>query len=77
MTGWKPSTSLPGSIASITVGLVDLVGKRQLDEDAVDGVVGVELGEESEQLVLGGVGGQPEVARVDADARRGLVLPLM
>ena len=54
--------------------LVDVVGQRQLDEDAVDVVVGVQLGDAREQLVLRRVGGQPEVARVDAGLRRGLLL---
>ena len=35
--------------------LVDLVGQRQLDEDPVDRVVRVQLGDQLEQLVLAGV----------------------
>ncbi len=54
--------------------LLDVGGERQLDEDPVDSVVGVEVGQEPEQLVLGGVGGQAKVARVDADALRSLLL---
>ena len=48
----RPSTSLAGSIAAITCVGVDLVGHRQLDEDAVDTAVVVQLGDQLEQLVL-------------------------
>ena len=34
---------------------VDLVGKRELDEDAVDRIVEAEAGDQVEQLVLAGV----------------------
>ena len=46
LTGWKPSTSLTGSTARITRPSSMLAGQRQLDEDAVDRVVGVQLGDE-------------------------------
>ena len=36
-TGWKPSTSLPGSIAAITFLRIDLRRQRQLHQDAVHG----------------------------------------
>jgi hypothetical protein len=39
--------------------LADVLRQRELHEDAVDGVVGAELGHEPEQLGLGGLGGQP------------------
>ena len=54
LTTWKPSTSLAGSIASITAFSSICVGQRQLDEDAVDRVVGVEPLDEREQLGLAG-----------------------
>ena len=58
-SGWKPSTSLTGSIARMTRASSMCSGQRQLDEDAVDRVVGVQLGDELEQLVLGVVAGEP------------------
>ena len=54
--------------------LVEVVGQRQLDEDPVDGVVGIQVGEQREQLLLGRLGRQAHVLRVDADALRGLLL---
>ena len=66
--------SFAGSIASITFVSSRCAGQRQLDEDPVDRVVGVQLGEELQELVLGRVGREPEVVRVDADGGRGLVL---
>jgi len=70
--------SFAGSIASITVRLVEVGRQRQLDEDPVDGVVGVQPGQEVQQLVLGGVGRETEVVRMDADGGRGLLLsPVM
>ena len=42
--------------------LVDLRGQRQLDEDAVDRVVGVQLGDEVEQLALGRLLRQAQVS---------------
>ena len=56
------------------LGLVEVGRQRQLDEDPVDGVVGVQLGEELKELVLRRVRREPKVVRVDADGRRGLVL---
>ena len=35
LTGWKPSTSLAGSMASMTLRGVDVRGQRQLHQDAV------------------------------------------
>ena len=43
--GWKPSTSLRGSIALDHALGVDLLRQRQLDEDAVDRGIGVERGD--------------------------------
>ena len=42
LTGWKPSTSLSGSIRVITPRSSICGGQRQLDEDAVDRRIGVE-----------------------------------
>ena len=42
--------------------LVDLRGQRQLDEDAVDRVVGVQLRDEVEQLALGRLLRQAQVS---------------
>ena len=42
LTGWKPSTSLSGSIAAMHPCCVDVRRQRQLDEDAVDRWIGVE-----------------------------------
>ena len=42
--------------------LVDRVRQRELDEDSVDLVVGVQLRHDPEHLVLGGRLGQPHVA---------------
>ena len=47
--------------------LVDLPGERELHQDAVDRVLGVELVEQGEELVLGGLGGEPEGAAQHAD----------
>ena len=51
-----------------------LVRERQLDEEAVDRVVGVQLLDLLEQLLLGRVCGEPDVPRVDADLAGSLVL---
>ena len=53
MTGVRPSTSLPGSIAATTASGSICVGQRQLDEDPVDVVVLAERGDQLEQLLLG------------------------
>ena len=55
-------------------GGVDLIGKRQLDEDAVDLVRGVELPNEVEQLVLGDGPLRLAVDRPDPDLLAGLAL---
>ena len=54
--------------------LVDVAGQRQLHEEAVHSVVGVQVCEESQELGLGGVRGQTDVPRLDAD---GLSRPLL
>ena len=54
--------------------LVDLAGQRQLHEDAVDRVVGVQLRDELEQLRLARLLRQAQVACLDPDLERRLVL---
>ena len=54
--------------------LVHVRRKRQLDQDAVDLVVGIELVDQREQAFLVRPVRQPEVARLDASARGGLDL---
>ena len=49
LTGWKPSTSFSGAIEVEHLLLADVLRQRELDEDAVDGVVRVEPSEEREQ----------------------------
>ena len=44
-SAWKPSTSFAGAIASSTAVFVEVPRQRQLDEDAVDGRVGIQLGD--------------------------------
>src|SRR4029079_4639516 len=56
--------------------LVDVVGRRKLDEQAVHAVVRVELGNRLEQLVLRQVGRQLEVARVHTGLGRRLLLQI-
>jgi hypothetical protein len=51
-----------------------VVRERELDEKAIDAVVGVELGDRREELFLRGVGGELEVARLHPGLRRGLLL---
>ena len=50
LTGWKPSTSLAGAMRSSTRRSWICGRQRELDQDAVDRVVGVELVDEREQL---------------------------
>ena len=54
--------------------LVDLLGQRELDEDPGHPVVGVEVGDEREELVLARVGWQLVMERLDAGL--GARLPL-
>ena len=54
--------------------LVHVLRERQLHEDPVDGVVGVQLGDELEDLALGRVRREAMVARVDSGLVRRLVL---
>ena len=77
MSGWKPSTSFTGSDRADHLRLVDLRRQRQLDEDAVDRVVGVQARDELEHLLLDGRRGQPVVVGVDAGLDRSLVLGVM
>ena len=53
---------------------VHVPGKRELNEDPVDRIVGVELGDEVEDVALGRVGREAVVARVDPRLVRCLVL---
>src|SRR5204862_6793704 len=54
--------------------LVEVAGQRQLDEQAVDALVRVQLRDQREELVLGRLRGQPQVARLDADRLGGPLL---
>ena len=54
--------------------LVEVVGHRQLDEQPVDGVVGVDLGDEREQRLLARVRRQVVIERLESGLPRGLVL---
>ena len=54
--------------------LVDVAGERQLDEQAVHAVVGVELRDEREHVLLARVGRNAVVARLDAGRLRRLLL---
>ena len=72
LSGWKPSTSLTGSIVGLEARLVELRRQRHLDEHAVDRVVGVELGERARAPRSSSTsGGQPAVDRLDPDLRGG------
>ena len=53
---------------------VESVRERQLDEDAVDRIVCVQLGNEREQILFARRRGQPQVAGLDSDLDRRLVL---
>ncbi len=56
------------------LGLVHVLGERQLDEDSVDRVVRIQIRDEIEDVALGRVCGKPVVARIDASFVRCLVL---
>ena len=51
-----------------------MVGKRELDEDPGHPLVGVQVGDEPEQLVLGRVGGELVMDRRDAHLLARLLL---
>ena len=51
--------------------LVDVLGRRRLDEDAVDGGVGVEIADDLEQFLLGGFRGQFDFQRVESELGAG------
>ncbi len=53
---------------------IDMVRKRELDQDPVDPVVGSELGDQGQQLVLRSVARQPVVDRLHAGLFAGAVL---
>ena len=50
LSGWKPSTSLAGSMAAMTFCGSICLRQRQLHQDAVDRRVGIELGDQLEQF---------------------------
>ena len=54
--------------------LADVLMERQLDEDAVDRVVGVQHSDPLEQFVLRRLVRQPDVGRANADLLRRFVL---
>ena len=63
--GWKPSASLAGEMASSTLPSSTCFGQRQLHQDAVGVRVGVQPGDEGEQVGLadrGRRGGAPPSA---------------
>ena len=64
-TGWKPSTSLSGSMASRTFDSSICRGNGQLDQDAVNGRVRVQFRDQIEQFALAGRSGQGDLPRVD------------
>ena len=74
LIGCSPSTSLAGSIAAMTASESRCGRQRKLDEDAVDRVVRVQLGDELHQLVLGRLLGQDMLEADHADLARGLAL---
>ena len=67
---WKPSTSLAGEMASITLLRVDVRGQRQLHQDAVDRRVVVERVDARQQLGFGQVGRVALQRRVQAGVCR-------
>ena len=74
LIGWKPSTSLSGSMRVMTLARVDVARQRQLDEDAVDRGIGVEPVDQREQVGLAGVGGS-RCSKLSIPASR-VALPL-
>ena len=74
LTGWKPSTSLAGSMASSTALRVDLLGQRQLHQDAVHGRIGVELLHQRQQFGLADAVRQAVIERAHAGLDRDLGL---
>ena len=65
----KPVDVLGGVDGADHAALVDVSGERQLHQDAVDRRVGVELGDEGQQVGLGEVGGARQ--RLGVEARLG------
>ena len=74
LTGVRPSTSLAGSIVPTTVSGSIWSGSGSCDQDPVDRVVEAEAGDEVEQVLLRGVGGEAMVDRGDPDLLAGAVL---
>ncbi len=56
------------------LGHVDVLGQRQLNEDAVDIVICIELADQDQQLLVGDRGWQAMAGRLDADRFAGLDL---
>jgi len=52
-----------------------VLGQRQLDEDAMDIVIGVELADEHQQFLVGDCGRQAMADRLNADRLAGFDLP--
>ena len=70
----SPSTSLAGSISPTNSVLVQVVGQRELEQDAVDAIVGVQAADQLGELIGRHVAARLVVERLDADLGR--VLPL-
>ena len=66
LTKEKPSTSLSGGNRLDDLAVVDMVGHAQLDENAVNGVVGVEFADQLQELGFRRFGGQPVGDRLEA-----------
>ena len=69
-SGWKPSTSLRGSIRWISAAGVGDARQRQLHQDAVDRGIGIEPVDQRQQFGFRGAGRQVVVERPDADLLR-------
>ena len=74
MNGLQPVDVLRRSDRAQDPRLVDVIGQRQLDEDRVDLVVGVQRRDLREQILLARLRRQPDVVRVETGLERGLVL---
>jgi hypothetical protein len=70
----KPIHVLLGIDGAQHFRLVHVLRQGKLHEDAVDPVVGVQLGDEIEDLALGRIRGEAVVTRLDPGLMRRLVL---
>ena len=62
-------------MALITACFVDLVGQRQLDEDAVNAVIGIEIVDDGQQVGLAGVRSRRcSIDRIPAAVVRSILL---